>query len=396
MMKITIDIELNNWILNIPENEIENVANKYLKLGYLTSTLCETNLNYNNNIFDPIKNKLENLSESNNNKLEVIGSKINENLDVVKRSIDNLSANNNKSVLKGQYGENLVESIIDINFPDYSLINTTKKDCASDYQLVTNLGDIMLIEVKNYSNVVPSNEVNKFIRDLSQSSSKIGIFISLHSGISNKKRFCIDYYDDKKIIFIPKSGTEGSSIIWGILLGLELINSNSKYNNITETNLMEIYNDFEKVLNSHFSLMNNIKDSKEKIEKTLNNLYISTIDYDINIKNAFKDVKNKIRSELNNISVKLIENNYEYYEKIIHDLNEQKDNKYIIYYDILELVKSNNKKIRAEEENKLNWEIYDCDKIICNIKSNKRKVEILYEDNIITINNSNIIKMIIK
>ena len=77
----------------------------------------------------------------------------------------------------------------------------------------------------------------------------------------------------------------------------------------------------------------------------------------------------------------------QYYEKIIHDLNEQKDNKYIIYYDILELVKSNNKKIRAEEENKLNWEIYDCDKIICNIKSNKRKVEILYEDNIITINN---------
>lgn len=396
MMKITIDIELNNWILNIPENEIENVANKYLKLGYITSTLCETNLNYNNNIFDPIKNKLENLSESNNNKLEVIGSKINENLDVVKRSIDNLSANNNKSVLKGQYGENLVESIIDINFPDYSLINTTKKDCASDYQLVTNLGDIMLIEVKNYSNVVPSNEVNKFIRDLSQSSSKIGLFISLHSGISNKKRFCIDYYDDKKIIFIPKSGTEGSSIIWGILLGLELINNNSKYNNITESNLMEIYNDFEKVLNSHFSLMNNIKDSKEKIEKTLNNLYISTIDYDINIKNAFKDVKNKIRSELNNISVKLIENDYKYYEKIIHDLNEQKDNKYIIYYEILELVKSNNKKIRAEEENKLNWEIYDSDKIICNIKSNKRKVEILYEDNIITINNSNIIKMIIK
>ena len=395
-MKINIDPELNSWILNIPENEIENVANKYLKLGYLTSTLCETNLNYNNNIFDPIKNKLENLSESNNYKLELIGSKINENLDVVKRSIDHLSANNNKSVLKGQYGENLVESIIDINFPDYSLINTTKKDCASDYQLVTNLGDIMLIEVKNYSNVVPSNEVNKFIRDISQSSSKIGIFISLHSGISNKKRFCIDYYDDKKIIFIPKSGTEGSSIIWGILLGLELINCNSKYNNITETNLMEIYNDFEKVLNSHFSLMNNIKDSKEKIEKTLNNLYISTIDYDINIKNAFKDVKNKIRSELNNISVKLIENDYEYYEKIIHDLNEQKDNKYVIYYEILELVKLNNKKIRAEEENKLNWEIYDSDKIICNIKSNKRKVEILYEDNIITINNSNIIKMIIK
>ena len=396
MMKVTIDVELNSWILNIPEHEIENVANKYLKLGYLTSTLCETNLNYNNNIFDPIKNKLENLSESNNYKLELIGSKINENLDVVKRSIDNLSANNNKSVLKGQYGENLVESIIDINFPDYSLINTTKKDCASDYQLVTNLGDIMLIEVKNYSNVVPSNEVNKFIRDISQSSSKIGIFISLHSGICNKKRFCIDYFDDKKIIFIPKSGTEGSSIIWGILLGLELINNNSKYNNITETNLMEIYNDFEKIFNCHFSLMNNIKDSKEKIEKTLNNLYISTIDYDINIKNTFNDVKNKIRLELNNISVKLIENDYEYYEKIIHNLNEQKDNKYVIYYEILELVKSNKKKIRVEEENKLNWEIYDCDKIICNIKSNKRKVQILYEDNIITINNINIIKMIIK
>ena len=245
-MNIEIDTELNNWIFTIPEHERVSMVNRYLKLGYITGTLCQTTVNPINNIFDPIKNKLDIISSNNSSNLNVIGTKINENLDRVKQSIEQLSANNYKSVLKGQYGENLVENIIDQNFPDYSIINTTKKDSASDYQLITNLGDRILIEVKNYSNVVPTTEVNKFIKDISQSSSKVGLFISLNTGISHRRRFAIENIDGKKIIFIPKSGIDGASIIWGLLLGIELINSESKYSNITENKLMEIYNDFEK------------------------------------------------------------------------------------------------------------------------------------------------------
>jgi len=396
-MNIEIDTELNNWIFTIPEHERVSIVNRYLKLGYITGTLCQTTVNPINNIFDPIKNKLDMISSNNSSNLNVIGTKINENLDRVKQSIEQLSANNYKSVLKGQYGENLVENIIDQNFPDYSIINTTKKDSASDYQLITNLGDRILIEVKNYSNVVPTTEVNKFIKDISQSSSKVGLFISLNTGISHRRRFAIENIDGKKIIFIPKSGIDGASIIWGLLLGIELINSESKYSNLTENKLMEIYNDFEKILNGHYNLINSIKETKDKIEKSLNGLYTTVIEQDINIQKTFADVKCKIREELNNINnnTKLVDNDYNFYESILYELKEQKDIRYSIFYELLEICKNKNKKIRVDENSHLNWEIYDDTKVICNIKTNKRKVDMIYNDNIITLNNKDIIKVLI-
>ena len=396
-MNIEIDTELNNWILTIPEHERITIVNRYLKLGYITGTLCQTTVNPMNNIFDPIKTKLDTISNNNSSDLNLISAKINENLDRVKNSIEHLSANNYKSVLKGQYGENLVENIIDQNFPDYSIVDTTKKDSASDYQLITNLGDRILIEVKNYSNVVPTTEVTKFIKDISQSSSKVGLFISLNSGISNRRRFAIENIDGKKIIFIPKSGIDGASIIWGLLLGIELINSESKYNNLTENKLMDIYNDFEKILNGHYNLINSIKETKDKIEKSLNGLYTTVVEQDINIQKTFADVKCKIRDELNCTNTKLVDNDYNFYEKILFELKEHKDVRYSIFYELLEICKDKNKKIRVDETAQLNWEIYDdTGKIVCNIKTNKRKVDMIYNDNIITLNNMDIIKMLIK
>tara|TARA_B100001057_G_C22679021_1_gene882991 strand:- start:385 stop:1065 length:681 start_codon:yes stop_codon:yes gene_type:complete len=225
----------------------------------------------------------------------------------------------------------------------------------------------------------------------------VGLFISLNTGISHRRRFAIENIDGKKIIFIPKSGIDGASIIWGLLLGIELINSESKYSNLTENKLMEIYNDFEKILNGHYNLINSIKETKDKIEKSLNGLYTTVIEQDINIQKTFADVKCKIREELNNINnnTKLVDNDYNFYESILYELKEQKDIRYSIFYELLEICKNKNKKIRVDENSHLNWEIYDDTKVICNIKTNKRKVDMIYNDNIITLNNKDIIKVLI-
>jgi len=37
-MSINIDTNVNSWILSIPEDRRDEIANNYLKLGYLTST----------------------------------------------------------------------------------------------------------------------------------------------------------------------------------------------------------------------------------------------------------------------------------------------------------------------------------------------------------------------
>ena len=339
-MNITIDLDYNDWLKNIPELERENTVNRYLKLGYITGTLCQTTVNPLNNMFDPIQKKLDCVSNQNSENLNMIGVKINENLDRVKTSIEKLTASNYKAVLQGQYGENLVESLIEHHFPDYTVEDTTKSAAASDYHLLTDNGDKIMIEVKNYKNTVPTSEVNKFIRDISQTACKVGIFISLNTGISNKKRFAIDEVKGKKIIFIPKAGTDGASIIWAILMGVELINTNYSHANVNETKLMELYSNFETILNSHYKLMQVIKDTKSKVDKSLESLYMAAVEQDIKMNNAYKDIKMKIRDEIGIQNVKLIEKEYEYFDEILSEMSVKNDSRYLLFYELLELCKN--------------------------------------------------------
>ena len=99
-MQVNIDINYNNWLKEIPKDEVESIVNKYLKLGYLTSTLTTSQLNISNEIFNPIQDSLDQISQHQENKLEIIGTQINENLDFVKQSIDKLTQYTNKSLQK--------------------------------------------------------------------------------------------------------------------------------------------------------------------------------------------------------------------------------------------------------------------------------------------------------
>ena len=187
-------------------------------MGYIASNLCNNSINPENSIFkninSDIKSYLEKINNNNDTKMQVIEAKISGNLDRVKTSIDKLSECSSKSILKGNLGENLIQNIIHNNFPDDSLIDMSKTSGASDYHLHLSNGEIIMIESKNYKNVIPKKEIDKFKRDMKMGH-KIGIFISLSSSIVGKKRFEIENINDKqKIIYIPNSGIQGIPIIW--------------------------------------------------------------------------------------------------------------------------------------------------------------------------------------
>ena len=181
-MQVNIDINYNNWLKEIPKDEVESIVNKYLKLGYLTSTLTTSQLNISNEIFNPIQDSLDQISQHQENKLEIIGTQINENLDFVKQSIDKLTQYTNKSVTKGFYGEKWVEELISQNFPDYTITNNTHNPHNSDYELQNLKGQKFMIEVKIIQEMFQTSEVNKFISDLESSNIEIGLFFSLNTG----------------------------------------------------------------------------------------------------------------------------------------------------------------------------------------------------------------------
>lgn len=390
-MSINIDTNVNSWILSIPEDRRDEIANNYLKLGYLTSTLCQTSIDPDSsllkNINNQISSSLKTMENNNVNKMSVIEAKISENLDRVKGSIEKLTESNNKSVLKGSMGENFVAGVIKGNFPDYTLLDMSKVAEASDYHLVLPSGDIFMIEVKNYSNVIPTKEIVKFKRDMIKNGSKIGIFISLNTGITGKKRFDIETLNHKqKILYIPNSGLEGSAIVWSVLLGRELVNSQLDALSINQEKIIDIYESFKFVYNKFCKIKYSIKDSKDVIEKQLNKLMHEALELDISIYETFKNVSTIINNELHFTNTLLMSAEYGECEIIVEEMLKNKDKRATIHKEILGFCKDNRLTVKYPPDNKLQWIIFDDEgKEFIKFKLTKTKVDLLLEDGNITI-----------
>lgn len=84
-----------------------------------------------------------------------------------------------KSSEIGISGELHIETLLRKSFPERNIFRTTKGYCGDII-----MDDMLLIEIKNYSNKVPTRELNKFKRDMSSNNYKSGLFISLRTEIT--------------------------------------------------------------------------------------------------------------------------------------------------------------------------------------------------------------------
>ena len=388
-MDITIDTDYNAWLTDIPEKDINDTVNKFLKLGYITSTLCQTTINPLNAIFKPIQTTLEkNILQLNNNNIQtmrVIETKIDENLSHVKKSIDSFRDINSKSIIKGKLGESFVEKIIKNNFPDDCLKDTSNISHSADYQLCTSDNNVILIEVKTYSTAVNNSEINKFINDLKRSGGKIGIFISNTSGIIGKKRLEVETLGDIKIIYIPNAGFEDIPIIWAILLAKELLKINTKSTSLNEDSFLDLYNNFEKVYRQFCQVRFEIKSSKEGIEKILDNLYHKSLELDVNIFKTLADAKNMIKEELHDINITLNDADNDDINNFLDKLLKTADSRFESYKKLYDICNEKKYTIRYPDDN-FKWYIFNNMDMLCELKVKKTKIELLLNNRTVTIN----------
>jgi len=91
------------------------------------------------------------------------------------------------SSVKGKVGEQEFDTLVSEYTSWGPLINTSKQSHATDRSCTIRNCET-LIEIKKYSNTVPTKEVEKFYRDMEQHQNvPYGMFISLHSDICGKK-----------------------------------------------------------------------------------------------------------------------------------------------------------------------------------------------------------------
>ena len=152
-------------------------------------------------------------------------------LKMCKEKLDQISKNLMKPGVKGVVGEMTVLKILKHRFPSWSVedvASTGRKMC--DIVATTPLNDKIMIEVKNLTTSVPSNECNKFEENLTASPDyKVGILLSLKSGISNHssaRDFEVKFLQTKNQyrIYVPNAMQEpdGNRVVWSVLMAEQL------------------------------------------------------------------------------------------------------------------------------------------------------------------------------
>lgn len=199
------------------------------------------------------------------------------------------------SSIKGTQGENKLYEIINKEYSSADLENTSGKSGMGDMILKRALKTTILIETKEYSVHVKTQELEKFIKDVNKNKCS-GIFISQTSGIVGKDNFQIDMNGNNILIYIHNCNYDIFKIKLAINTIDFLIDKFNTYNNneikISHQLLNDINSEYKRFLTQKDKLNSDLKDFFKKTSESYNELQIPSLD--ILLSNYFSDSKKKL------------------------------------------------------------------------------------------------------
>lgn len=196
----------------------------------------------------------------------------------VLNEIQNIKLMLGGSANKGKAAEESILVNLSKFFPHIEIDATGYKSGKGD--IVMNLGDIkIMIEVKNYSNNVPTKEQDKFHRDLINNNYKAAIMVSCNSGIAgHTSQFDYSNIGNKFAVYLSNSGNDALSVMWAVLFiksSLGLVNKISQENK-NDQKLIKTYVEnklkiIKDCVEDHMKMRDNIFSMKSAIMRTLEN-----------------------------------------------------------------------------------------------------------------------------
>ena len=234
----SIELKYTNLLKNLELSLLYNINNSELRIQNI---ILDKNTDINNNINEIKTNTI---------------NQQNTNIEIVNKLNQHLHKYNNSS-LKGNISENYIESLLNNIYKSAEIKRMTDKSKSGDFIMTKNNISI-LFEIKNYSRNVPTEEVNKFIRDINEQNI-CGIMLSISSGISNKYNFQIDITNNNNVcLYIHDVNFESDKI----KLGVDIIdNLYSKLKLKSSSNEISINNETLDVINKEYQLYLNKRDT---------------------------------------------------------------------------------------------------------------------------------------
>ncbi|NVM54649.1 MAG: hypothetical protein HWN66_13170 [Candidatus Helarchaeota archaeon] len=244
-------------ITELPEVINQKMNLKLLELKVQIDALTEAKNNIVAQLPDTIKAQLG----------EQVGK-----LEECTNSISSFAKKITKSQRMGELGEEFIMTTLVDEFNEISFALVRQVAQSTDIKAKNPDMIDCLIEVKNYTNTVPTTQVDKFWRDLDTQNVKIGCFISLWTRLANIGEYKIVTKGDKLGIFMNVSHFSGSSgIDSGIKLAFFITRQFARYLKKLELERME-----ESILRQRIkdiqTEMDKMEEELEKISNVQRNL----------------------------------------------------------------------------------------------------------------------------
>jgi hypothetical protein len=193
------------------------------------------------------------------------------------------------TVALGQSGENKVLDLI-----NYSTEVVSSSSFNMDLRVKTRVG-IILVEVKNYNNIVPSKEYSKFLRDVSLNQHIVGaLFISLNTEIAGRRgiiQFDNMWNDGPIIVSIV---TNNSDDINGVISLIEDYIESRHNSDIDRERIVAIIHNIAEYNNNLLVATKTIHDCKDLIIKSLDSAAQIVYSTEMNIRRLLRESNNII------------------------------------------------------------------------------------------------------
>lgn len=240
------------------------------------STIIQNNiLNYITTSEEKIKNTI--------NEIKDISNQTNVQQENINNELIKFLSQYKISSKKGQFGENLLESILTSIFPSAEIINTTNDSGSGDFILQRKDKIKILLENKNYDSTnVSKKEVEKFINDVENQNCS-GIMMSQRTGISSKQNFEIDINNGNVLIYIHNMNYDSDKILLAcdIIDNLtEKIKDIEKIDNsivLPESVLIKINEQYQKFISKREEIINNVNENAKTLITMIKTLELSDL-----------------------------------------------------------------------------------------------------------------------
>lgn len=240
-------------------NKSDKLENKYTEL---LNNIEKSMITYISTTENRLHNEISDIKK--------ISIETNTNQDKVNEELMTFLNKTKNSSFKGQMAENQIEDILNKLYPYADIKRTADEDNSGDFIMSRVDGLPILFEVKDYNRNIPTDEINKFIRDVTDND-MCGIFISISTGISKKKNFEIEISDNNNImLYIHNMNYDSDKIKLGVDI-IDNLYNRLKLNNKDDIKIStELLNQINKEYNIFISKrMQTIEHIKETTKKTI-------------------------------------------------------------------------------------------------------------------------------